>query len=135
MFNKLIHQIKTAFTSCRQHPPNEKIKPPPTDPSQLQVQVNAEISLKNTTLDVSDDKDQMLNSFFTSFVDGVKVAVACLLSVFVPQYCDESGGTCTLSENFSNLTSFNTFVLALHKDHILFSPISSFVNEYLIKIA
>jgi hypothetical protein len=73
---------------------------------------DGEISLKDTKLELSDDTDQMISSFFTSFVDGIKVAMACLLSVFVPQYCDLSGTTCTLEENFVDLTSFNTFVLA-----------------------
>jgi hypothetical protein len=49
-------------------------------------------------------------------VEGVKVAMATLLSVFVPQFCDRvpplEPGTCTLVENFSDLSQFNSFVIA-----------------------
>ena len=36
--------------------------------------------------------------------------MASLLSVFVPQYCPETGTTCTLSDNFINLSDYNMFL-------------------------
>jgi hypothetical protein len=46
-----------------------------------------------------------------TLIDGIKVAMATLLSVFVPQYCPETGTTCTISDNFSQLSTFNEFVI------------------------
>ena len=61
---------------------------------------------------ISDDtRNEICMSFFSTLVEGVKIAMACLLSIFVPQYCEETGTTCTLQENFSNLTTFNEFVI------------------------
>ena len=94
----------TQYHKCK------KQKASPTHDTNTNTNTN-EISLKNTKLDVSDN-EQLMSSFFTTFVDGVKVAMASLLSVFVPQYCENSGTTCTLEENFTDLTTFNKFVLA-----------------------
>ena len=37
--------------------------------------------------------------------------MATLLSIFVPQFCEDTGTTCTLEQNFTNLTRFNEFVI------------------------
>ena len=54
---------------------------------------------------------EVANAVAFSIIEGVKVAMATLLSIFVPQYCEESGTTCTLAENFSNLSTFNEGVI------------------------
>jgi hypothetical protein len=67
---------------------------------------------KSTTKVIKDDDNnkQVFSSIGTSIVDGIKVAMATLLSIFVPQACGDH--TCTLQENFSDLTLFNEFVIA-----------------------
>jgi hypothetical protein len=45
------------------------------------------------------------------FQESFKVLVACLLSIFVPQFCSDTGTTCTFKQNFENLSSFNEFVI------------------------
>jgi len=62
----------------------------------------------------SSNRRQVMQSFLTTMVDSIKIAMATLLSIFVPQYCEESGGTCTLYENFTNLTTFNEFVIFMN---------------------
>jgi len=59
-----------------------------------------------------DVKKEILSSAGTSILDSIKVVMATLLSIFVPQYCETTGTTCTLQENFQDLTSFNVFVIA-----------------------
>ena len=54
---------------------------------------------------------EMLSTVTTTILEGVKVAMATLLSIFVPQFCEETGTTCTLQENFSNLSTFNEAVI------------------------
>jgi len=58
-----------------------------------------------------DSRKEMLSSVGTTVVDGAKIMMATLLSIFVPQYCPETGATCTLEENIYNLSDFNLFVL------------------------
>lgn len=57
------------------------------------------------------DTKELFLSYLSTFIECYKVFVACLLVVFVPQYCEESKSTCTLKENFTNLSRFNEFVL------------------------
>ena len=57
------------------------------------------------------DSKELLLSYLATVIECYKVFVACLLVVFVPQYCEESKTTCSLKENFSNLSRFNEFVL------------------------
>lgn len=54
---------------------------------------------------------EVMSTVCTTLLEGVKVAMATLLSIFVPQYCEETGTTCTLKENFSNLSTFNEAVI------------------------
>jgi hypothetical protein len=60
----------------------------------------------------SEHKQQIASSVLSSLIEGVKIAMATLLSVFVPQYCEDTQTTCTLKQNFENLSDFNTFVIA-----------------------
>jgi hypothetical protein len=59
----------------------------------------------------STNRNEIVSSVFSSCIDLVKIAMATLLSIFVPQYCEETGTTCTLQDNFSNLSKFNEFVI------------------------
>ncbi len=61
--------------------------------------------------DNSDNRKQMFQSIGSTFVEGLKVAMATLLSIFVPQFCEATGTTCTLQENFQDLSLFNEFVI------------------------
>jgi hypothetical protein len=70
----------------------------------------SENQIENKT-DDSDNKKQALSSIFSSAIESTKILMACLLSIFVPQYCEDTQATCTLSQNFSNLTPFNEFVI------------------------
>ena len=76
---------------------------------------------------LTEDHKELITSWGTTILDSYKILVACLLSVFVPQYCPENG-TCTLSENFSNLTIFNAFVLAFN-----FLTLALFVHLYYLQ--
>jgi len=59
----------------------------------------------------SENNTQIASTVFSTVIEGVKIAMATLLSIFVPQYCAETNATCTLEENFSNLSTFNEFVI------------------------
>lgn len=65
---------------------------------------------------ISNDNKELLLTYFSTFVEGFKVLLACMLAVFVPQSCmdqgDKEAHTCTFNENFSNLSDYNAFVLA-----------------------
>ena len=61
-------------------------------------------------MEISQDTQQTLNLVIQISLTSFKVAMACLLSVFVPQDC--GGHECELHENFSNLHDYNAFVLA-----------------------
>jgi len=61
---------------------------------------------------ISNDTKEYLTSWGYSFIEAYKVLLACLLSIFVPQFCPETGTTCSLNDNFQNLTRFNEFVIA-----------------------
>jgi hypothetical protein len=70
----------------------------------------------------------------STIVEGVKIAMATLLSVFVPQYCEREppleNGTCDLKENFSNLTQFNSFVVVWNFITLgLFIHLSYIINK------
>jgi len=100
IFNTIKTKIKSWFST-----PASELSP--------EEQASKEISLKNQPQeDDQDNQQQQLQSTFTSIIDGIKVAMATLLSIFVPQYCEDTQTTCTLQQNFSDLTMFNTFVIA-----------------------
>eukprot|EP00743_Colponemidia_sp_Colp-15_P009351 GILK01010222.1.p1 GENE.GILK01010222.1~~GILK01010222.1.p1 ORF type:complete len:267 (-),score=26.56 GILK01010222.1:112-912(-) len=66
-------------------------------------------SVKKTFFD--QDRKDMILSVVMTFVTAFKISMATLLAVFVPQYCVDRGSTCSFSDNFTDLTSFNKFVL------------------------
>ncbi len=57
------------------------------------------------------DQQDLVTGVFFSIIEGVRISMATLFSIFVPQYCQETAATCTLQENFTNLTPFNEFVI------------------------
>jgi len=62
---------------------------------------------------IIDGKDQeKFTTFGTSAIEMLKISMATLLSIFVPQYCADTGTTCTFEQNFQDLTMFNKFVIA-----------------------
>lgn len=78
---------------------------------------------------LSQDQKEKLISFGTTLIESYKVLVSSLLSLFVPQYCDDTHETCSLSENIYNLTHFNKFVLAFN-----FITLASFIGLYYIQL-
>lgn len=63
---------------------------------------------------IDNDYKELVRSYATSFLEGYKIVLACLLSVFVPQLCPETNQTCTFQENFSNLSAYNTAVIVIN---------------------
>ncbi len=68
---------------------------------------------------INNDTKEIIQSYALTAVECFKVFLACLLSVFVPQSCPnpdnpKESHTCTLQENFSDLTQFNKFVVAFN---------------------
>ena len=55
------------------------------------------------------NQKEYIQLIISNAVEIFKVFMACLLSVFVPQHCPETGTTCTLKDNFNNLSMFNEF--------------------------
>ncbi len=60
------------------------------------------------------DQKELITSYALTFIECYKVFMACLLSIFVPQLCPETNTTCTLKENFSDLSRFNEFVIVFN---------------------
>ncbi len=60
------------------------------------------------------DQQDLISGVFFSIIEGVRISMATLFSIFVPQYCEETNATCTLKENFTNLTPFNEFVIVFN---------------------
>jgi hypothetical protein len=77
---------------------------------------------------LTQDQKEIFTSYALSFIEAYKVVMATLLSIFVPQFCEESGTTCTLKENFSNLSRFNTFVIVYN-----FLNLGLFIRMYFIQ--
>ncbi len=59
---------------------------------------------------ITDDTKQRFQIIGGFFAEIFKVLMACLPAIFVPQRC-RANDICELSENFSDLTAYNTFVL------------------------
>jgi hypothetical protein len=57
------------------------------------------------------DQQDLVSGVLFSIIEGVRISMATLLSIFIPQFCPETGATCTLQENFTNLSQFNEFVI------------------------
>ncbi len=77
---------------------------------------------------ISNDTKEYLTSWGLSVVESYKVILACLLSIFVPQYCPETQTTCSLKDNFSNLSDYNIFVIVCN-----FLTLGSFMWLYSIQ--
>ena len=60
----------------------------------------------------SQDTQDRINLLINFSSDGFKAVMASLLVIFVPQQCDQH--VCSVTENVSNLTDFNSFVLAFN---------------------
>lgn len=60
---------------------------------------------------IDNDHKELSSTWAATVAEGYKVVMACLLSVFVPQYCPDTQATCTFKQNFSDLTPYNIFVL------------------------
>jgi len=100
----IIQRVKNFFFSSAQNQDEieEETEETPT-PSPVVSQKQKQHAESN--------RNEIMSSVLTSCIDLVKIAMATLLSIFVPQYCEETGSTCTLQENFSNLSKFNEFVI------------------------
>jgi len=77
---------------------------------------------------LTNDQKEILITYFSTVLECYKVLTACLLSIFVPQFCPETNATCTLSENFTNLTQFNEFVITMN-----FTTLACFIYLYYIQ--
>lgn len=82
---------------------------------------------------LSDDTKQRLKSILALILTGFKTMVATLLSIFVHQVCEPSPDIpepheCTMTENVTDLTSYNTGVLAFN-----FITLGAFVGMYILE--
>ncbi len=77
-----------------------------------EIKIDRKLKRKESMIDITDNSKEKITSIGTSSIEMVKIAMATLLSIFVPQYCPETGATCTLEDNFVNLTKFNVLVIA-----------------------
>ena len=77
------------------------------------------------------DTQQKINIVTITVSESFKILMATLLSIFIPQECviDGVSRTCTFSDNFANLTSFNTFVVVFN-----FITLGTFVGLYYVEI-
>lgn len=77
---------------------------------------------------VSDENNyQKFSSFILMIIELFKIALACMLSVFVPQSCN--GKLCTPEDNFRDLTTFNVVVLAYN-----FVTLAIFILAYVYEM-
>jgi hypothetical protein len=63
---------------------------------------------------VTKNQKERLQTIASLFTEFFKVLMACLLLVFVPQHCPETGQTCTFKENFTDLNTANKAILSLN---------------------
>jgi len=79
-------------------------------------------------MELSINQKEYIQLIISNTVEIFKVFMACLLSVFVPQHCPETGTTCTLKDNFNNLSMFNEFVVVFN-----FITLFIFLNLYRVQ--
>jgi cytochrome c biogenesis protein CcdA len=60
---------------------------------------------------ISKDTIELLQSWTKMIISLFMIVMGCLLAVFVPQYCPETSSTCTIKQQFTDLTRYNEFVL------------------------
>ena len=77
------------------------------------------------------DTQQTLNIVSITVSESFKILMATLLSIFIPQKCVINGvsRTCTFSDNFADLTHYNTFVVIFN-----FITLGIFVGLYYVEI-
>ena len=77
------------------------------------------------------DTQQKINIVTITVSESFKILMATLLSIFIPQECviDGVARTFTFSDNFADLTSFNTFVVVFN-----FITLGIFVGLYYVEI-
>ena len=75
----------------------------------------------------NNDNIQKIQVFFFATIELIKIALASLLSVFVPQNCE--GKVCSIIDNFSELSKFNIYVIIIN--FILFTL---FIGTYIYEI-
>ncbi len=77
------------------------------------------------------DTQQTLNIVSITVSESFKILMATLLSIFIPQKCVINGvsRTCTFSDNFADLTHYNTFVVVFN-----FITLGIFVGLYYVEI-
>ncbi len=85
----------------------------------------------------SADRKDFTKGIFSTIIEGVKISMATLLSIFIPQFCPETGTTCTLKDNFSDLSMFNEFVIAFNFitlfSFIMFITVINMRETYFLK--
>lgn len=75
----------------------------------------------------SQDSQQKINMLSSLSGEFFKIAMATLLALFVPQSC--AGQVCSFSQNFINLSIYNTFVLVYN-----FATLGYFIWLYYIEV-
>jgi hypothetical protein len=77
-----------------------------------------------------EDKKKSTYGIFFSIIEGVRISMATLLSIFVPQWCEDTQTTCTIQQNFSDLTPFNVFVIVFNFVSLLiFIKLTYIIND------
>ena len=104
-YNQLTQRVSSLFSSSKSSSASSSTSSSTSSPPSLEK--------RGSTLELNNEnRNEMLSGFFTSTLEFVKVSMATLLSIFVPQFCEDTGTTCTLEQNFQNLSLFNEFVIA-----------------------
>jgi hypothetical protein len=80
-----------------------------------------------TMIQTENNSYQKIQVIFICIIELVKISLASLLSLFVPQNCD--GHVCSLQDNFSELSNYNIIVIVTN--FILFSL---FIFTYIYEI-
>lgn len=77
-----------------------------------------------------EDKKKSTYGIFFSIIEGIRISMATLLSIFVPQWCDDTQTTCTIQQNFSSLSPFNVFVIVFNFVSLLiFIKLTYIIND------
>ena len=80
-------------------------------------------------INLTDDQKQTIKSIILLLSESFKVLVATLLSIFVPQRCDNQvDKLCTMVDNFTNLTNYNIAVTTIN-----FITLGCFISLYIIE--
>ena len=77
---------------------------------------------------LNQDSKEIFISYVSTVLEFYKIFMACLLVIFVPQYCEDTKTTCTFKQNFENLSRFNEFVIFYN-----FATLAAFIYLYYIQ--